>query len=387
MTNIDRLLQSTAAGQMAKKLDEADGNSDGMIKGSIWNQFVQGTGGKEINENGSISIANAMKSITTYIVKNMRAQNKTESEIVEEYNTKINNLNGGTSQTDGADEAEGAANEDGDDGAAATGGSEGATKKSPKTTEQAIKVTVPPAYISKAAKSTIANKNQGLKLRASLKKGDLRGVNNDNVAWATWGVSYGPNTQKQAIKVYALLKKQYESYWPDDKKPYVREFMKMSYIQQNDIINEMADAVRKADNFEIKDAAKDKAYHNANRKKIQQSFDNANKALIDAANNKGSLKIENNNDGKSATLPDGRWIRVYYDKDGEICKIDISHDKTPNHKKEDGTTYDGAEISYRKDMALYHIDNSNNKYQGSITSGYDFEKLKAIAESIFGKNK
>lgn len=384
MVDINKLLQSTSAGQMAKKLDEADGNSDGMIKGSIWNQFVQGTGGKEISAEGSISIENAMKSITTYVVKNMKAQSKSESEIVEEYNTKINNLNGGTSQTDGADEAEGAANEDGDDGAAATGGSEGATKKPPKTTEQAIKVTVPPAYISKAAKSTIANKNQGLKLRASLKKGDLRGVNNDNVAWATWGVSYGPNAQKQAIKVYALLKKQYESYWPVDKKPYVREFMKMSYIQQNDIINEMASAVRYADNYEIKDAAKDKAYHNANRKKIQQSFDNANKALIDAANNKSSLKISKGDTRKKANLPDGRWISVIYDNNGKIEEILISFDKRPDHES-DGSTIDGEEISYTKNYASYDIDKSNYNFEGSITSGYDFEKLKAIAESIFGE--
>ncbi len=383
MVDINRLLQSTAAGQMAKKLDAADGNSDGKIKGSIWNQFVQGTGGKEISAEGSISIENAMKSITTYVVKNMKAQNKGESEIVEDYNTKINNLDGETSQAEGAEEA---ANEESSSDAVAANGTQGVDKKgTPKTAEQNIKVTVPVAYITKEVKSIIANKNQGLKLRASLKKGILKGVNKDNVAWATWGVSYGADTQKQAIKVYASLKKKYESYWPGDKKqPYVREFMKMSYIEQNNIIHIMADAVRKADNGTIVQAKKDKDYHNTNRKKIQQTFDNANKTLIDAANNKTSLKISKGDAWKEAELPDGRCIQVNYDNNGKIDKILISFDKTPDHSS-DGTTYDGYEIMYEKDRAWYDIDKSNDTFEGRITSGYDFEKLKAIAESIFGE--
>ena len=94
MADISKLLNTTAAGQMAQKLDAADGNKDGKINGSIWNQFVENTGGKKISEDGFISVENAMNSITTYVVKNKNSQNKSETKIVNEYNTKVDSLGG-----------------------------------------------------------------------------------------------------------------------------------------------------------------------------------------------------------------------------------------------------------------------------------------------------
>ena len=67
MVDISRLLGTTSAGALGKKLDAADGSEDGWINASIWNQFIQEKGGKTINE--KISIVDAMKSITTYAVK------------------------------------------------------------------------------------------------------------------------------------------------------------------------------------------------------------------------------------------------------------------------------------------------------------------------------
>ena len=46
MTDINPLLNSTLAGQIAQNLDVADGTKDGKIEKSIWDAFVQEHGGK-----------------------------------------------------------------------------------------------------------------------------------------------------------------------------------------------------------------------------------------------------------------------------------------------------------------------------------------------------
>ena len=79
MTKIDRLLQSTTAGQLAQQLDAADGKKDGKISASVWNSFVDGKGGKGIKN--YINVENAMNSITSYAVKNSQSSG-----------TKINDL-------------------------------------------------------------------------------------------------------------------------------------------------------------------------------------------------------------------------------------------------------------------------------------------------------
>ena len=130
---------------------------------------------------------------------------------------------------------------------------------------------------------------------------------------------------------------------------------------------------------------------NAELTKAQQAFDNANKFLADVANMEPKPEIisghnDKGNYGKKVKLPDGRWIDVIYDKNGEITSINISYDTTQDTEK-DGTKFDGGEVRYDKNgKAWYDTDKNNSVYEGSITSGYDFEKLKAIAEKIFGKN-
>ena len=83
-------------------------------------------------------------------------------------------------------------------------------------------------------------------------------------------------------------------------------------------------------------------------------------------------------------LSDGRWIEVIYDDQGEISKIKISSDTTLDHKN-DGSAFDGADVSYTDSTACVSTSHENGIYDHSITSGYDFEKLKAVAEAIFGK--
>ena len=63
-------LFSTEAGQMAQEMDAMDGTTDGKISASVWNNYASGHEGRTtISENGSISVFDAIDSITTYMVR------------------------------------------------------------------------------------------------------------------------------------------------------------------------------------------------------------------------------------------------------------------------------------------------------------------------------
>ncbi|MCQ2739317.1 MAG: hypothetical protein MJ237_03725 [bacterium] len=74
--DVQFLLNNTLAGSIAKKLDAQDGATDGKISASIWNAFVADKDGKTIKN--SISIENAMKSITTYVVRKAEVGKRNE---------------------------------------------------------------------------------------------------------------------------------------------------------------------------------------------------------------------------------------------------------------------------------------------------------------------
>lgn len=153
MSEVNPLLNSTLAGQIAQKLDAKDGSKDGKISASIWNEFVAGKGGKEINE--FIDVEQAMKSITTYAVKGGNAEKSADS-LAGEWleaaggaedagnTTGADDADGteGTGNTAGADDADGAedtGNTQGTgntDGADDADGAQGAADKKPKTDPQ-----------------------------------------------------------------------------------------------------------------------------------------------------------------------------------------------------------------------------------------------------------
>ncbi len=156
MSEVNPLLNSTLAGQIAQKLDAKDGNKDGKISASIWNEFVAGKGGKEINE--FIDVEQAMKSITTYAVKGGNAEKSADS-LAGEWleaaggaedagnTTGADDADGagntqGTGNTEAADDAESAGNTQGTgnteaaDDAEGTGNTQGAADKKPKTDPQ-----------------------------------------------------------------------------------------------------------------------------------------------------------------------------------------------------------------------------------------------------------
>ena len=370
MTEIRQILNSAAI-ELANKLDAQDsGGKDGKIEASIWNEFVKDKGGKTIQS--SITIENARKSITTYLFNTANQLGKSVADVAKSWGVSGTQADTAVDETNNDDSATNPA--DGNQG-----------NRNAEFSTASIKVTVPPAYISKDAKSIIKNQQEGIKLRESLKKGDTRGITKDNVAQAAITVNFGPNSQKQAKIVYNALKQRYEELY--NKRVLTEsEFMKLSPKDQNKWIHVTANLIIQREREIVKQANSNKAYQNKNHAKIQQCFDNANKALVDAANNKSNLKIQKYDDGnKRATLPDGRWIEVYYDEKGEIYRIAIRYDSTSDHSK-DGSTFNGIEVCYQKDKAWYNIDHSNDNWEGNIESGYNFEKLKKIAESIFGKN-
>ena len=122
---------------------------------------------------------------------------------------------------------------------------------------------------------------------------------------------------------------------------------------------------------------------------LQQTFDDANNFLAEVANMSDKPEIETGTDDENrkwaeCQLADGRRIKVFYDSNGEINTIYISHDTSPDIE-DNGNTFDGWDLKYTSEKASYNTDRSNDVYDGSIKSGYDFQKLKALAEKLFGK--
>lgn len=66
---------TTQAGQIAQQLDAQDGTKDGMISASVWNDYARSHGGAEIQN--AISVENATKSITTYMVREAQGADET----------------------------------------------------------------------------------------------------------------------------------------------------------------------------------------------------------------------------------------------------------------------------------------------------------------------
>lgn len=353
-----------------------------------------------------------MKSITKYVIGAAKKAGGNVETLANEWLNKV----GGSAAADGAGEADetgeadksgatdgaGEADKAGDTSAAngdkvdKSGGTEGGDKPlTPAQTDyNSVKVSVPVRYSSNQVKNILKNIGEGKKLAASLKKGNIKGITEDNVAYALNSdttISFGPNSQKQADVVLKLLRIKMTELrlWKQGEKTWVPiAFQQLPPKKQNGIIQNYKSRIIAAERQIVKDDNKEKDYQNANRSKIQRTFDGANKLLADVTNMKKKPKIksgknEDNTEWKSVTLPNGQWIQVEYDQNGDIREIDISHDTTPDHK-EDESTCDYAEVIYTATEATYNFDKSNGNNDGTITSGYNFEKLKALAKKIFG---
>ena len=414
MTEVNPLLNKTIAGQIAQKLDAADGTKDGKINASIWNEFAQEHGGKTIKE--SIDVEAAMNSITTYAVKGAKSAGKGINDLAQEW------LNKDYAPASGSDSApaDGAA----DDTAAAPPKEEKTpaaedTANSAQKDFDSVKVNIWRKQLPEITKAqqeaqTIVKElkaleqsdkdakagKPGAKLLNSYQGRDkliniLKRINQNNVVYVVNSFPQiatmidninlmGDGLDKNDVYKYVLkhlVNKAKELKLPTK---YHGECMKMSLDEMKQTIKDLKTKILDANNKQVREVNQ----FNKELPKIRKIFDGANKFLAEVANMNPKPEItsghneEYDYDWKKAKLPDGRCIEVRYDKEGEIARIGISHDTTLD--KGTNGSYDGLDVAYTKDKAEYNTDNNNGVFDGSITSGFNFEKLKALAKKIFG---
>lgn len=411
MGNItNKQLNISSAGQIALNLDKQDENgSDGVITKSVWDTFwakvdsdgrYKGRNEVTVGADG-INVREAMKAIMTRIFNAAKALGEEVNKVGADWFNGMENAQYLDANKIDALKEESASEEASSKSTTEkTDNSQKADK--PQKTEKAvetkktgkkystsdIKVTVGQAYMSKKAKDIYNARKEGAALREDLKKGKTKNLTEANVAHALGrDTQFGPNTRKQAKIVFKLLVKRMKSLKIfQDGKDYEAwdSFSKLPDTNQNKLLHDYKRRIIDKENEILANAKKERDSINKVRAQMQADFDKANQVLVNIANNPKKAKITTKKDGsKIAELPNGQWIQVSYN-DGEL-EISISH--TISHEiDENGKTYDGAEVSYRKSYAEAGTNSNNStKYAGRITSGYNFEKIKELAEAIFGK--
>lgn len=430
MTDIKRLLNTTLAGQMAQKLDAKDGSRDGKINHSIWNSFVEDKGGNEVQE--YISIKDAMNSITTYLIRKASETGKAINDLVAEWSNKagldsneimrvedIETAPGGASPAAAEEEEEtpAAVEETPAGEEVATASSKGVEADYKSVAFKLSKKTYTvPTDIKEIRMLCGKNTTKAIDLANELKE-LLKNADN----WSYEGIKKAREfltTQITETNV-AHIVLQYPDIIKDidnvslfgmgfdtddamefiwDKlvtraRKYGNEIIDVTRYKFPEDVTYLATVICNADLVASQaEYVKANAVNKFNEElpKIQKTFDEANMFLAEVANMNPPAEVTSGTDDdgdnwKQAKLPDERWIKVRYDKNGEIEEILISHDTTPDHK-DDGTTTNGDDVSYTKDKASVDTDKSNFKYEHfiNITNEYDFEKLKTLAEKIFG---
>ena len=131
--------------------------------------------------------------------------------------------------------------------------------------------------------------------------------------------------------------------------------------------------------------------------KAHERMNNAENMLEDVANDTSQVQIEKGKDEKTgqiykkATLPDGRYIGVRYDKHGNIERIMVSIEtgEVTETNQNGQLKYDATEVAFGKDAIQVDAETKtqkNRKYDLKVTEGYEFEKYKTLAEKIFGSS-
>ena len=469
MTEVNPLLNKTAAGLMAQKLDAADGTKDGKINASIWNEFVKDKGGKEVRE--FINVEAAMNSITTYVVRESKKAAKSVESLAKEWNENINTPapSGVAGTTPAAEGVEGGAGTtptpaaegvEGGTGTTPAPSAEGAEPDAAETSSvsnaeqveadfNSVKVTVPkkevkttvPADLeakalqinnAKAEGKAVAEKIKAANAKCVIPFGPgevdnmeeaLKLITKDNVVYVLENIpnlvdmidgidAFGYGFNKDEVIKYVLTPlglKGDEHGWgiyKDGKRTQLQSEYYDKYASGWSLEEIKADIDRISKDIRAKEQAtveeydkkaveynkeleEVKKYNESELPKIQKTFDDANRFLAEVANMEPKPSImswhdsEKDCDVKWMMLPDSRWIRVYYDENGEISDILISYDT----KEVVGRYVLLNDVIYTKDQAKYSTDKNSKDWDGAITSGYDFEQLKALAEKIFGKNE
>ena len=155
-------------------------------------------------------------------------------------------------------------------------------------------------------------------------------------------------------------------------------------------ITALANDIKAADKKVVDDAKAEKeAYENeqAALKKLtdnKELFEQSNNSLARAAdlaeNEPDSVeitKLENGNE--KCKLPDGTVIWINRDEDGNITNVTILNPGGPDSS---------SDVTYYEDSVSFDPEGKSDsgKYKESVTTNaFDFEKIKELAERIFGK--
>ena len=394
MTNVDRLLNTTAAGFIAQNLDEKDGKKDNKISASVWNDFVKDKGGKEVKE--FISVEDAMKSITKYLLTEAKKLAKNVDVLAKEWGTRTKNegsVENSPIEVGGDDEdvEETPATPLTDKTPLVTPKKDKKFSNGGKINYNSVKIKVPVQYSSPMVKSIYRSRNEGKNLSASLKKGNIKGITSDNVAYAlTKDINFGPNSQVQAKFVFENLLAKMKDLGILEKNKDCKTtlaFSKLSYKQQNGLLHQYRNRIVSNENNIIRSDNTKKADFNKHRGIMQNTVNKANKLLVDVANMNPKPKIIAHDDEsngiywKLATLPGGRYIRAEYKSNGDLekvvilCNPRLDNDVIYDYTSDNDVEYFNDEVCYNYGDGL--MDFYSFKYN-------DFEKIKTIAKKIFG---
>lgn len=164
----------------------------------------------------------------------------------------------------------------------------------------------------------------------------------------------------------------------------------MSLELMQDWITALSNGIKAADKKVVDSADADKeAYENeqAALKKLNDNkklFEKSNNSLVRAAdlaqNEPNSVKIGKHDSYETCELADGTKIYIERDEDGNIKRIEIRNSGGPD---------DSYDVKYIQGTVAFdpdEKDNGSNKYKETIkTNAFNFEKIKELAEMIFGK--
>ncbi len=401
MGNItNKQLNISSAGQIALNLDKQDENgSDGVITKSVWDTFWakvdsdgQYKGRNEVTVGADgINVREAMKAIMTRIFNAAKALGEEANKVGADWFNGMENAQYLDANKIDALKEESASEEASSKSTTEkTDNSQKADK--PQKTEKAvetkktgkkystsdIKVTVGQAYISKEAKDIYNARKEGAALREDLKKGKTKNLTEANVAHALGrDTQFGPNTRKQAKTVFELLVNRMASLRilrEGDYTNWYSKFFELPYPEQNKLLHDYKRRIIDKENEILANAKKERDSFNKDRAQMQKTFDKANEFLVKVANNPKKAEISQPEDNcKMAELPSGQQIVVRYEN-GEISEITIK------------CSTDGRlDVQYYETYASVNTDRTDSIPNHKITSGYNFEKLKELAEAIFGK--
>lgn len=164
----------------------------------------------------------------------------------------------------------------------------------------------------------------------------------------------------------------------------------MSLEEMQEVINNLSKRIKDADKFVTEEANKNLAAVNdeaAELKKLKNNEEFIKKSNLSLArvvdmveNEPDSVTFTKKENGREyAELPDGTGIVITRDDDGNIDMVEILNPGGPD------SSYD---IKYKPNGTMYFdpdgksVDSST--YKESIQGGFDFAKIKALAERIFG---